>query len=80
MSDQLEQIKELHDKANSLYPTNKIDDKEKATKLVMNLFEYRHTDWLIEQAEKLEKVEKAYFDDNYNHSGFMEAVRRVLED
>lgn len=79
MSEQLEEIKKIHDQANSLYPSNNHEDVSKAEELVMQLFGDEHTDWLIEQTEKFEKLEKAYFDDGFTPGEFMSICRKVFE-
>lgn len=79
MSDQLEEIKKIHDEANEIYPSTNREDVLKAEKLVMGLFRNESTDWLIEQTEKFEKLEKAYFDDEFTPAGFMSICRKVFE-
>lgn len=36
-------------------------------------------EWLFEQTEKFEQIQKAYFDDNFIPSRFMDICRRVFE-
>lgn len=56
---QLEEIKKLHDEANSIAYSGSIDNREKINEIVLGLFNEEHTDWLIKQAEKAQRYEKA---------------------
>lgn len=51
----LEEIKMLHQQANDLYAEG---SEEEAYELVKQLFLEEFTDWLIEQADKVERLEK----------------------
>lgn len=53
----LEEIKALHDEANQKASSNAYDDIDRVKDILQELFQEEHTDWLIEQAEKVEGLE-----------------------
>lgn len=56
MSTQLKEIKKIHEKANDLFNEDSFSNREEIMEVLYELFTEEHTDWLIEQAEILEKT------------------------
>lgn len=51
-------IKELHNEADKKAASSTYDDTNRVREIIQELFFAGHTDWLIEQAEKVEKLEQ----------------------
>lgn len=58
----LDEIKKIHEQANELYASNR---QEEAYELVKQLFLEEHTDWLLEQAEKVESLKEDNIQKNF---------------
>lgn len=73
----LEEIKEIHDKANQAYEdldsSNACADEDIIKDNLSTLFYEEHTDWLIEQAEKLQKIEY-----EIEHSDMGTAIENII--
>ncbi len=54
----LKLIKELHNEADKKAASSAYDDINRVKDIAQELFYAAHTDWLIEQAEKVEKLEQ----------------------
>lgn len=76
MSDQLERIKEMHTKANELYAWRRNDDK--TMEILMELFGNGQTDWLIEQVEKFEKLQDAWFSEDFTVDDYIKESEKII--
>lgn len=75
MSKELEEIKELHQQADRAYHN---DDFEEMRKFIEVLFLEEYTDWLIDQAEKLEKVKNLVDDENLTKSETVDKISQIV--
>lgn len=71
MITRLEEIKKLHEEAvkssQIAFDTGSCAEEDKVKDILGDLFQKEHTDWLIEQAEKLEKIREEA-DEIYNRA------------
>lgn len=62
METRLEEIKKLHEEAvkssQIAFDTGSCAEEDNVKDILNDLFQKQHTDWLIEQAEKVERLEK----------------------
>lgn len=75
MNKNLKEIKEIHHQADKAYHS---DDFERMREFIEVLFLEEYTDWLIEQAEKLEKVKNLVDDENLTESETMNKISQII--
>ena len=78
----LEEIKEIHEKANQAYESYESSsacaDENTIKDSLSTLFYEEHTDWLIEQTEKLQKIE--YEIDHSDMGTAIENIIRIIKE
>ena len=76
----LEEIKEIHQEANEAYnrfeSSSACADQNVIGDSLNTLFYEEHTDWLIEQAEKLEEIREVFYADATN---VVDGYRKIIE-
>jgi len=60
MKTRLDEIKKLHEEADSLFHSDSEQSQEKLRNILFELFREEHTDWLIEQTEAVIKIKTEF--------------------